>query len=213
MALHRPMHVERLEVGTELVYDVTGIARANKGKVHLVVEKFVGGGFAGQVYRVKVLDIQPDFGPIGGLEPGKDFAMKILIPPTFFSRLFRNAVYWIGFQGPFQPQVNPAAARAGALWQKFIRRGAHIWFGDERVVVDIHATFVDRRIGSCGELSEWVEGRTWRLEVDEQMDVLKRWEKGKEVDLQRECIGLTKLESVSPSPVAIIANEVIQDCT
>ena len=183
LALHRPMRVGRLEPGTELVYDVIGVP-ANRGRVRLMVEAFVGGGFAGQVYRVSVLDIESASGPIGGLERGKVFAMKILIPPSLFSRLFRNTLYWLGFQGPFQLQVNPAAARAGALWQKFIRRGARVWFGDERAVVDIHATFVDSKLGSCGELSEWVEGRTWRLEVDEQMDRLKRWRRGKEVDAE-----------------------------
>ncbi|MHC4633574.1 MAG: hypothetical protein ACYS9C_20195, partial [Planctomycetota bacterium] len=103
-------------------------------------------------------------------------------PPSSFSRLFRNLLYWVGFQGPFQLQVNPAAARAGALWQKFIRRGAKIRFGDECAVVDIHATFVDSKLGSCGELSEWIEGRTWQLEVDERLDLLKRWRRGKAVD-------------------------------
>ena len=58
------------------------------------------------------------------------------------------------------------------MWQKFIRRGAKIWFGDERTVVDIHATFVDNIMGSCGELSEWVDGRTWRLEVHENLGIL-----------------------------------------
>ena len=108
--------------------------------------------------------------------------MKILIPPSGFSCLFRNFLYWIGFQGPFQLQVNPAAARAGALWQKFIRRGAGVTFGDEQSVVDIYATFVDEQLGSCGELSEWIEGRTWQLEVDERVDLLKRWARGKPVD-------------------------------
>ena len=182
--LHRPMRVERYEAGTELRYDVTGISRANKGGVRLVVEKFVGGGFAGQVYRVKILDIKSPSDPIEGLEVGKVYAMKILVPPSGFSCLFRNILYWVGFQAPFQLQVNPAAARAGAIWQKFIRRGAKIKFGDESTVVNIHAIFVDSRLGSCGELSEWVDGRTWRLEVDERMDLLKRWIKGKEVDLE-----------------------------
>ena len=104
--------------------------------------------------------------------------MKILVPPSGFSTFFRNFLYWVGFQGPFQLQVNPAAARAGALWQKFIRRAAKIRFGDENTIVDIHATFVDEKIGSCGELSEWVDGRTWRLEVDDRMDLLRRWAKG-----------------------------------
>ena len=183
-ALHRPMRVERYEAGTELVYDVTGVAQANEAQVHLAVEKFVGGGFAGQVYRVKILDVESRTGPIGGLEAGSSYAMKILVPPSAFSRLFRNTLYWVGFQGPFQLQVNEEAARAGALWQKFIRRGAKIRFGDESRVVDIYATFADSRLGSCGELSEWVNGRTWRLEVDERMDLLKRWIKGKEVDTE-----------------------------
>ena len=77
------------------------------------------------------------------------------------------------------------AARAGALWQKFIRRAAKIRFGDESTVVDIHATFVDHTLGSCGEFSEWVEGRTWRLEVDDHLDVLKKWRRGKQVDMTR----------------------------
>jgi hypothetical protein len=142
-ALHRPMRVERYEAGTELVYDVTEVAQPNRGRLRLVVEKFVGGGFAGQVYRVKILHIDSQSGPIGGLEVGEVYAMKILVPPTGLSHLFRNAVYWVGFQGPFQLQVNPAAARAGALWQKFFRRGAKIKFGSESVVTDIHATFVE----------------------------------------------------------------------
>ncbi len=155
-ALHRPMRIKRYEAGAELEYDVTGVAEANTGTVRVVIDKFVGGGFAGQVYRVKVLDIQSADGAIAGLEPGKVLAMKILIPPSFFSRLFRNIVYWVGFQGAFQLQVNPAAIRSGAIWQKFIRRGTKIRFGNENAVVDIHATFVDGNMGSCGELSEWI---------------------------------------------------------
>jgi hypothetical protein len=181
--LHRPMRVTRYDAGAELYYDVTGLTLANEARVHLTIEKFVGGGFAGQVYKVRILDINSPSGPIQGLEVGKSYAMKILVPPSNFSRFFRNALYWIGFQGPFQPQVNPAAARAGALWQKFIRRGAKLRLGDESTVVDIHAVFVDEKIGSCGELSEWIDGRTWRLEVDDRMDLLKRWIKGRKVDL------------------------------
>ncbi|HCO93703.1 MAG TPA: hypothetical protein DIU00_07100, partial [Phycisphaerales bacterium] len=174
--VHRPMRIKRYDAGTELTYDVRGVGRAEMGKVYLLVEKFAGGGFAGQVYRVNVTGIE---GEVEGLEIDRTYAMKILIPPSGFSRLFRNLLYWIGFQGPFQLQVNPAAARAGALWQKLIRRGAKIRFGDENAVVDIHATFVDEKLGSCGELSEWIEGRTWRLEVDDRLDLLKKWKRGR----------------------------------
>ncbi len=182
-SLHRPTHIARYDTGTELLYDVTDITKANATKVHLVVEEFVGGGFAGQVYKVKLVEI--DGGPIEGLEVAGIYAMKILIPPSGFARLFRNLLYWVGFQGPFQLQVNPTALRTGALWQKFIRRGAKISFGDERAIVDIHATFVDSKLGSCGELSEWVDGRTWRLEVDDRLDLLKQWRRGKLVDDQQ----------------------------
>jgi len=184
-ALHRPMRTARYEPGAGLAYDVTGVGQTGTARVHLVVEDFAGGGFAGQVYRVKILSIEAGDGPIEGLEVGRVYAMKILVPPSWFSRLFRNMLYWVGFQGPFQLQVNPAAARAGAIWQKLIRRGAKIRFGDESKVVDIYATFVDARLGSCGELCEWVDGRTWQLEVDDHLDSLKRWWRGKAVDQQQ----------------------------
>jgi len=180
LGLYRPMRVIRYDAGDELSYDMSSVADGHSAKVHLVVEKFVGGGFAGQVYRVKILNIEGD--PIDGIEVNGKYAMKILIPPSSGALAFRNIIYWIGFQAPFQLQVNPTAARAGAIWQKFIRRGAKIRFGDEGTVNDIHVTFVDENLGSCGELSDWVEGRTWRLEVDEHMDLLDMWGSGGTVD-------------------------------
>ncbi len=180
--LHRPMAVGHYDAGQHLTYDVTGVAHADKARVHMEIQKFVGGGFAGQVYRVKITDIEAENNSIEGLEINGLYAMKILIPPSGFSNLFRNVMYRIGFQGPFQLQVNPTASRAGALWQKLLRRGAKIRFGDEKVVNDIHATFVDSTLGSCGELSDWVDGRTWRLEVDDRLDLLKLYHKGKDID-------------------------------
>jgi hypothetical protein len=179
--LSRPMRISRYDDGTELLYEIEGIEKRDITKVRLLVERFVGGGFAGQVYKVKIIDIQnnnPQDKP-GGLQIGGVYGLKILVPPSGFSRIFRNFLYAVGFQGPFQLQVNPAAARAGGLWQKFIRRAAAIRFGDENTVADIYATLVDEKIGSCGELREWVEGRTWRLEADDRMGLLKLWQKGK----------------------------------
>ncbi len=178
--LFRPMHINRYDEGDILVYDVKSVSNANSAKIHLQIIKSVGGGFAGQVYKVKLLKIEN--GSISDLDEGKEYAIKILIPPSNFSKLFRNSLYWIGFQGPFQLQVNPAASRAGALWQKFIRRAAKIRFGNDKVVVDIFATFIDKKLGSCGEISEWIDGRTWQLEVDDKLDVLNKWYQGKKVD-------------------------------
>ena len=184
--LHRPLRVGHYDPGTELVYDIDpldGRAPGNPVRVHLQVEKFVGGGFAGQVYRVRVLAVES--GQLAGVAVGGVYALKILIPPSGFSLLFRNLLYAVGFQAPFQLQTNPTAARAGALWQKFIRRAATERFGDERAVNDILGTFVDHTLGSCGELSNWVDGRTWRLEVDERMDLLRSWNRGRTVDTRQ----------------------------
>jgi hypothetical protein len=178
--IFRPLRIRRYDPGDELAYEVTGIVPANKARVKLEVEKFIGGGYAGQVYKVKLLTIQGSGGRLEGLEEGKTYALKILTPASSFARWFRNIIYAIAFQGPFSPQVNPAASRAGALWQKFIRRGAGLRFNDEKTVVDIHATFIDSDLGSCGEISEWIDGRMWRLESDDNLDARKRWREEKQ---------------------------------
>jgi len=182
LGLHRPLSVKSYCAGDIVEYDASAIASDasdNTSRIRLQIEKFIGGGFAGQVYKVKVQSIEPDALP--SLTVGDSYAMKILIPPSSGALFFRNLLYWIGFQGPFQLQSNPAAARAGALWQKFIRRGAKIRFGDEACVKDMYAIFVDTSLGSCGEITSWVEGRTWQLEVDDRMELLSRWKKGKKV--------------------------------
>lgn len=181
--LHRPMRVNHYDPGTELAFEVTSIESSDIIRLSFLIEKFVGGGYAGQVYKIKVTQIEGD--APDGLVVGNEYAMKILIPPSTFGKLFRNALYWVGFQGPFQQQVNPAAARCGAIWQKFIRRAAQIRFDGHNAVNNVHATFTDNTLGSCGEISDWVEGRTWRLEVDDRMDYLRLYEKGKPVDPEK----------------------------
>jgi hypothetical protein len=181
--LHRPTPASRYDEGALLTYDMEPVAAAGaqkKCRAEVRVECFVGGGFAGQVYRVRVENLGPQ--GIKGVAVGGVYALKILIPPSAFSKWFRDALYMIGFQGSFQLQCNPAAARSGALWQKFIRRAARVRFGDERMVNDVHGTFVDKTLGSMGEMSDWIAGRTWRLEIDERMDLLGRWMRGGMVD-------------------------------
>ena len=149
--------------------DIRGVSPATTGRAKLVAEKFVGGGFAGQVYRSRLTELDLDGEPIPGLEVGGTYAVKIMIPPSGGKRLFRNTLYWLAYQGAFSAQVNEDAARTGAIWQKLIRRGSKIRFGDERSVRDIHATFFDAALGSYGEINEWVEGRNWKFEVDDHI--------------------------------------------
>jgi len=180
--VHRPLRRQRYDPGSELILEITGVLPATPAEVKLRVEKFVGGGYAGQVYQVKILNIKAEGEPLSGLEEGYFYAMKILIPPTGLARLYRNLIYALAFQGPFSLQVNPAAIRAAALWQKMIRRGAGLHLGSERAVVDILATFVDPILGSCGEISEWVEGRVWRFEVDDNLDARLKWKMDQKED-------------------------------
>ncbi|MHC4563611.1 MAG: hypothetical protein ACYS8X_12675, partial [Planctomycetota bacterium] len=131
-----------------------------------------------QVYRVKLLELDAPDGPIGHLEVGGCYAVKILIPPSSAAASFRDALYAAGFQAPFSLQCNPTAARAGALWQTLIRRSAKMRFGHQRAVTEIHATFVDSTLGSCGEISEWIDGRTWRFETDDHLSLRRQWKLG-----------------------------------
>lgn len=160
-------HPDRYDAGDLLRVEIEGIDPALKGRAELEIDKFLGGGFAGQVYRCRLenLEIDED-GSIPGLEAGKLYAVKIIIPPSNFSRRFRNLVYWLAFQGPFSSQVNYGACRSGLIWQKLFRRAAGTRFGAEHSVKDAYASFWDGNLNSYGEITEWVEGRMWRLETD-----------------------------------------------
>jgi hypothetical protein len=178
-SLLRPLRARRHEPGETLEFDIRGVRPPRPARVKLAVEMHVGGGFAGQVYRVRVLEIEAPEGPVEGLEQGRAYALKVLVPVSGFGRSIRNVLFGVAFQGPFSPQVNADAARAGALWQKFIRRGAKERLGSERAVVDILATLVDPALGSCGELSEWVDGRLWRYEIDDELFGRLDWKPGR----------------------------------
>jgi len=173
---HRPV---RYENGTILPVEITGVFPAIEGRAELTVDKFLGGGFAGQVYRCKLTGLElPE--SIPGLEEGNLYAVKIVIPPSTFSRWFRNTTYWLAFQGPFSSQVNHGACRAGLLWQKLVRRAGLVKFGRETAVKDAYASFWDSNLNAYGEITEWIEGRMWHLEADDHITRRFDW---KNVDL------------------------------
>lgn len=164
--LVEPFRPARHEVGDLLHVTVTGVGSRVRADLTLETERFVGGGFAGQVYRARLVECGAR---IDGLTEGNRYAVKVLRPPSGASLAFRNLLFRIGYQAPFALQLNADAARAGALWQKLIRRAAAVRLGSDRHVADVYATFFDAELGSHGEIGEWVDGRTWRLEPDDHV--------------------------------------------
>jgi len=167
--LLRHYHPKRYDAGKHISYDITGVYPEFTARAGFEILKFVGGGFAGQVYRVRLVSLESDDDAAGMLRIGGEYAIKILIPPSGFSKKFRNFIFWLAYQGPFSAQVNPSAARAGVMWQKLIRRGARVSLGSENAVVDTYATFYDDQFDSYGEINEWVSGRTWKYEIDDHL--------------------------------------------
>ncbi len=166
--LHLPFRRRRYEAGDRLLLPLTLAWPERKAIGAFLIEKFAGGGFAGQVYRcvLENLDVDSELAPECGLRTGGIYAVKILVPPGRFAVWFRNWVYSIAFQAPFSAQVLESACRSGLLWPKVLRLAAGPVFGSPEAVADTYASFYDEEMGAYGEVREWVEGRTWRLESD-----------------------------------------------
>lgn len=171
---------DRYEPGDVLEYEVTGIQPHARARVRLQIEKFLGGGFAGQVYLCTLSGVAGE--AIPGLEEGRRYAIKIMQPPSGAAGIFRNFIYWLAFQGPFSAQVNEAASRTGIIWQKLFRRAGELKFGRATAVNDVYASFRDDNLKAYGEITEWIEGRTWRLESDPHIRSRRHW---KTIDLDK----------------------------
>ncbi len=163
--LERPVRPSRYDPGERLELALTGVCPATEARATFTVEKFVGGGFAGQVYRARLDAIEPELPEISA---GDTLKLKILKPPSGAALAIRNALFWLGYQGCYSAQVHEAAARGGALWQTILRRGAKLRFGRDGAISPAYATFWDDKLLSYGEVAEWVEGRQWRYELDDR---------------------------------------------
>ncbi len=179
--LHVRYRPRRYEPGDVLNLALTMAWPEFQGHGRFRIDKFAGGGFAGQVYRcvLESIALETPAESASGLVAGGVYAVKILVPPSRFSTCFRNAVYWLGFQAPFGAQVLESATRTGLLWPKVLRHVCAQRFGDVNAVADTYASFYDENFGAFGEVREWVEGRTWRLESDVHLEKRKHW---REVD-------------------------------
>ena len=88
--------ITRYEIGDELRIDLQGVHPAIEGTGTLVIDKFLGGGFAGQVYRCRLSELSlPENEPIDGLEKGKLYAIKIIIPPQTI--IYITHFFYLGY--------------------------------------------------------------------------------------------------------------------
>src|SRR5512135_3738007 len=78
----RPMRANRYEQGDILEYEVRGVIPNGTARVTLEIEKYAGGGYAGQVYRVRLIALEMIEGRVSGLEPGRSYALKLLVPAS-----------------------------------------------------------------------------------------------------------------------------------
>ncbi|MBM4148029.1 MAG: hypothetical protein FJ224_03195 [Lentisphaerae bacterium] len=173
--LELPFRRRRYEPGDILNLDCTAVWPEGRFGAAFRVQKFVGGGFAGQVYRCVLESVRGDASRVPALREGGVYAVKIQLPASRFSRRFRDMLYAIGFQSPFSPQLNEQSCRAGLLMQKLVGMAAGRAFGRDGAVAEVYASFFDSELRAFGEVREWVEGRAWRLEPDTRPRLRRRW--------------------------------------
>jgi len=138
------------------------------------IEKYCGGGFAGQVYRARLVSCDDTWLPLGSA-----VALKFFSPRSGFRRFFRDILYFLSFQGPFPHQYNEASVRTGLYLTRALRWVSQVEFGSECHINDCHGTFWDDHICAFAEVQEWVEGRITDPEVDS--GILTRWRHNRRV--------------------------------
>ena len=92
LRLIRPFRRACYDPGDQLDYHVTGVAPAHEGRITVAVEDFIGGGFAGQVYRVRGKGMAHS-----GYGHGDEFAhVDIEVPVSLDDRVVEKARQQLG---------------------------------------------------------------------------------------------------------------------
>jgi hypothetical protein len=170
-----PYRPDRYEDGDTLEVPIATVWPEADGHARFRLDRFVGGGYAGQVYRATLQALDLPEGTRTELAVGRVYAVKILVPPTPGARRFRDLLYWLAFQGPFGPRTFADACRAGLLWQKAVALGMEARYGQRGAVAEPYASFYDAGMRAHGDVGEWIDGRTWRLEADAEPRLRRGW--------------------------------------
>lgn len=137
-----------------------------KGLFCFAIERYVGSGFAGQVYQARPQSLEWD-------ESHPWVALKVLRPRPRWKELFRDTLFRLSFQSPFAPRIREPALRAGLIWQALLRLAANTTLNQADLIPQPLGYYWDADLLSFVEVQEWVEGRVVRYQFDE--DLLLRW--------------------------------------
>jgi len=152
-------------VSRELALHVKGLLPPTTVIVHLKIEEHVGGERDMQVYRAQPTNADAAF---AGLLPSRSYCVKVFHAYPRWS----GPVYALRRHltpGRQVPRSVDCAGRVAALWQFVIRAAATQALSGEACVPKIYATFYDQNLRAFGFIEEWVQGRPWRLEIDDHL--------------------------------------------
>ncbi len=114
--LHYRRPPKRYEPGKVLEVSIHGVCPAVSGRARFRLEAFAGGGFAGQVYRATLLDLDPKELIATGLQVGNPLRSRSMFLHPDFPIGFATPSTGLDSKGRFQPRsmsMRCAAERCG----------------------------------------------------------------------------------------------------
>jgi hypothetical protein len=83
--------------------------------------------------------------------------------------MFRNVLYWAGFQSPFPYQYDEDAARSVVWLTEILKDVCAVEFGSPGIINDCYGTFWSDHVGAYGEVNEWVQGSVTDPVLDKEI--------------------------------------------
>lgn len=147
--------------GEEIATEVFSPKGNSLGTFNFIVESYAGSGFAGQVYKAKLVQTSRLHSGIAG-----QFAIKILRPTNRWKEWFRDALFFLSYQTVFAPRVRDTAVRAGLLTNLIIHHAATCADGEFSMFANPVGYFWDSYLTSYAEIYSWETGRTQKYTPD-----------------------------------------------
>jgi hypothetical protein len=133
--------------------------------LHLHVEEHMGGGPYCQTYRIRPVNNDAAF---VGLIPTAVYGLKVYHVP-FCRFCAPDSFLFTTLPRRLLVKSLDRLGRIGALWQLLARTAVERELQLPEAVPNALATFYDQNLLAFGTIYEWVDGRMWRLEMDDRI--------------------------------------------